>query len=127
MKEQTIRHPMCPKCRGFSRYVRRSTVFPKEPLTMAMIFYCFECKIFARANREGKPMEGMAPKALHKLRQKTISWLETTGMSPGDFQTEMDRAPWDMNILLWDRGTCNRALKTVLNERPSPVEKELLS
>ena len=127
MIEQTIRHPLCPKCHGHSRYIRRSTIFPKEVLTLDYIFYCFQCKLSARANREGKPVEGMGTQVLHKLRQKTIIQLGVSGMTQQNFQAEMDRSPWEMNILLWDRKTCNRALKTVLNQKTSSAEKELLS
>ena len=129
MKEQTIRHPMCPKCHGFTRHVRRSNIFPKEPLTMEFIFYCFKCKMYAGMDRDGLPTAGMGDKALHKLRQKTLDWLKTSGMTRSNFQAEMDRSPWAMDILFWDKKTCVRAINTVLYERPtpSPTEEDLLS
>jgi hypothetical protein len=127
MREKTIRHPQCPKCHGFSRHVRRTGVFPKEALTLEYIFYCFKCKLFARAGREGTPLEGMGNKALHKLRQRTLDWFETSGMTQSNFQAEMDRTPWEMDVLHWDRKTCVRAINTVLNEKVSPAERELLS
>jgi hypothetical protein len=83
--------------------------------------------LFAQADRDGKPLEGMGNKRLHNLRQKTLDWFETSGITQSNFQAEMDRPPWEMDVLHWDAKTCVRAINTVLNEKVSPAEEELLS
>ena len=127
------RHPMCPKCHGHSRYVSRAAVFPKQKLTLERLFHCAPCKTYARADREGVPLEGMGAKKLHELRQEVIERLTKSGLSKTNLQAEMLLRPWEMDFLFWDQPTCVRAINTVLPKGPKRKKakaltaKELLS
>lgn len=124
-----IRHPICPKCHGHTRYVSKRVVFPGERLTLERLFHCPKCKLYAHADRDGKAIEGVGSKRLHNLRQKTKDRLKESGMERGYCMAEMDLKPWEMDIAFWTQKQCVRALNTVLNDEPEkePTVKELLS
>ena len=131
------RHPLCPNCHGFSRYVSESAVFPEKRLTLERMFYCPPCKTYARSDTAGIPIEGMADITLHKLRQKVVDRLASSTLSKENLQGEMCLPLWSMDFSFWDAETCLRALNTVLlpstqrakNTRRvgRPTAKELLS
>ncbi len=125
-----MRDLLCPICHGFARVVSAAVVYPEDSRTLDKIYHCPNCQVFARTNREGEPIEGMADKALHGLRKKVMEKIE--GWAGGDkvhFFKEMNMKPWNQDILQWDKETCLRALNTVLNQKVRIVRgiKDLLS
>lgn len=107
-------HPNCPGCGGFSRYVSNIVIWPEQPLSLKRFFYCPKCALYARADRDGEPMEGMSTEKGHDLRQKLVTRMEAEGVSKEDLKNMMGLKPWKMDIDMWSWEQCIAGLNALV-------------
>lgn len=114
-------------CGHFARQVNAKTVYPEQTdAEFRNVWHCAGCNAWAEMDLDTtKPLEGLANRSLHQGRERVITRLLESGMTPEEFRAEMDMCRWDRGIKWFTAMQVEAALTVLRDFRAEDIDNIL--